>query len=99
MKVLQENLRTPKSSRNKEDRNTIPQVRACEEEKEHVVWNRMNLIQILEAAHTLGKSIYSLGHQFFIWKGEKWYLHPQGSCKAEQEFQPCSLIAMICPLE
>ena len=48
----------------------IHQVRPCEEEKDHVVWNRMNLIQILAAAHTLGKSIYSLGHQFFIWKGE-----------------------------
>ena len=44
----------------------IRQVRPCEEENEHVVWNQMNLIQILEAAHTLGKSIYSLGHQLVI---------------------------------
>ena len=66
MKDLQENLRTPNSSRNKEDRNMIRQVRPCEEENEHVVWNQMNLIQILEAAHTLGKSIYSLGHQLVI---------------------------------
>ena len=42
MKDLQENLRTPNSSRNKEDRNMIRQVRPCEEEKEHVVWNKMN---------------------------------------------------------
>ena len=62
-------LRTPVESRNK-DQNTIHQVRPCDEEEGHVIWDQMSLIQISAAALTLDKSFYSLEPQFFIWKWE-----------------------------
>lgn len=52
-------------SRNKEELNIIDGVRQRDEEKGHVIWNHMNLINVLAVVRSLGKFTDFLRPQFF----------------------------------